>query len=70
MSPERASADYEEPTKNVANQPDPVTLPTNKARQAENRGHMGTVLVVGIALVVIAFAAIYLGFFSTQPPNQ
>jgi hypothetical protein len=68
MSPERASADYEEPTKNVANQPDPVTLPTNKARQAENRGHMGTVLVVGIALVVIAFAAIYFGFFTIAPP--
>jgi hypothetical protein len=70
MSPERASADYKEPTKNVANQRDPATLSTNKARQAENRGHMGTVLVVSIALVVIAFAAIYLGFFSASPPNQ
>jgi hypothetical protein len=70
MAPERASADYEEPGKNVAHQRDPVTLPTNKARAAENRGHMGTVLVVGIALVVIAFAAIYLGFFSATPPNQ
>lgn len=66
----RASADYEEPHKNVADMPDPVKLPTNKARAAENKGHMGTVLVVGIALVVIAFAAIYLGFFSMETPTQ
>lgn len=67
---ERASADYEQPEKNVADMRDPVTLPTNKARQAENRGHMFTVLTVGIALVVIAFAAVYFGFFATTPPNQ
>jgi hypothetical protein len=66
----RASADYEQPEKNVADMRDPVTLPTNKARQAENRGHMGTVLVVSIALVVVAFAAIYFGFFNVAPPNQ
>jgi hypothetical protein len=70
MSPERASADYKEPTKNVANQPDPAVLSTNKARAAENRGNMGTVLLVSIALVVVAFAAIYLGFFTAAPPNQ
>lgn len=67
---ERASADYEQPDKNVANMRDPVTLPTNKARQGENRGHMRTVLVVSIGLVVIAFAAIYFGFFAASPPNQ
>ncbi|MCW5681676.1 MAG: hypothetical protein KF794_08320 [Xanthobacteraceae bacterium] len=67
---QRASADYEDPGKNVADMPDPVTLPTNKARAAENKGNMGTVLVVGIALVVIAFAAIYLGFFSAGTPTQ
>ena len=70
MSPERASADYKDPEKNVAHQPDPATLSTNKARGAENRGHMGTVLVVSIALVIIAFAAIYFGFFSMQTPSQ
>jgi hypothetical protein len=70
MSPERASADYKDPEKNVAHQRDPATLSTNKARQAENKGHMGTVLVVSIALVVVAFAAIYFGFFSATPPNQ
>ena len=66
----RASGDYEDPEKNVANMPDPVKLSTNKARGAENRGHMGTVLIVSIALVVVAFAAIYLGFFNAVPPNQ
>ncbi len=67
---QRASADYEQPEKNVADMRDPVTLPTNKARQAENRGNMGKVLMVSIALVVIAFIAIYFGFFATTPPNQ
>ncbi|HRF09538.1 MAG TPA: hypothetical protein PL193_12975 [Xanthobacteraceae bacterium] len=67
---ERASADYEQPEKNVANMPDPVVLPTNKARQGENRGNMFWVLTIGMALVVIAFAAIYFGFFTVAPPNQ
>ncbi len=66
---DRASRDYEQPDKNVADMRDPVTLPTTKARQAENRGHMFWVLTIGIALVVIAFAAIYLGFFAVSPPN-
>lgn len=64
MARERASADYPDPATNVADQPDPPTLPANKARAAENRGHMGTVLVVGILLVVAAFAAIYITYFS------
>lgn len=67
--PDRASADYEQPEKNVADMREPVTLPVNKARAAENRGHMFWVLTIGIALVVIAFAAIYLGFFAVSPPN-
>jgi hypothetical protein len=66
----RASGDYEHPEKNVADMPDPVKLSTNKARGAENRGHMGTVLIASIALVIIAFAAIYFGFFTAAPPNQ
>lgn len=65
---DRASADYEQPGRNVADQPDPVTLSTNKARQAENRGHMGTVLVVGTVLAIVAFAIIFLVYFQ-QPPN-
>lgn len=66
---ERASRDYEEPDKNVADMANPVKLPTNKARAAENRGNMFWVLTIGIALVVIAFAAIYFGFFTVAPPN-
>lgn len=66
---ERASRDYEEPEKNVADMANPVKLSTNKARAAENRGNMFWVLTIGIALVVIAFAAIYFGFFTVAPPN-
>ena len=66
----RISADYEEPDKDVADMPEPVTLPTNKARGAENRGHMGMVLIFSIALVVIAFTAIYMGFFTAETPTQ
>ncbi len=66
---QRASADYEQPDKNVADMRDPVTLPTNKARQAENKGNMFWVLTIGIALVIAAFAAVYFGFFSASPPN-
>ena len=40
----RASPDYERPRENVADIPDPVTLPTNKARQGEASGHMRWVL--------------------------
>jgi len=69
MAP-RASDDYEQPEKNVADMRDPVKLSTNKARGAENRGNMGKVLIVSIALVVVAFAAIYFGFFNLAPPNQ
>lgn len=65
----RASADYEDPEKNVADMPDPVALPKNKARGAENRGNMFWVLTIGIALVVIAFATIYFGFVTLSPPN-
>lgn len=57
---ERASADYERPREDVSDMPEPVVLPTNKARQGETRGHMGTVLLVGIALAIIAFAFGYL----------
>lgn len=53
---ERASADYERPREDVSDMPEPVALTTNKARQGETRGHMRTVLVVGIALAIIAFA--------------
>lgn len=57
---ERASADYERPREDVSDMPEPVALPANKARQGETRGHMRTVLVVGIALAIIAFVFGYL----------
>lgn len=59
---ERASADYERPAENVADKPDPVALETNKARQAENKGNMGKVLIIGTALVIAAFVIIYVVF--------
>ena len=40
----RASPDYERPGENVAEIPDPVTLPAIKARQGETSGHMRWVL--------------------------
>jgi hypothetical protein len=52
---EKASPDYERPRENVADIPDPVTLPATKARQGETRGHMRIVLIASIALAVLAF---------------
>jgi hypothetical protein len=43
--------------------PRPAALPSTKARQGETRGHMGTVLVVGMALTIVAFT---LGYIVTQ----
>lgn len=56
----RTSPDYEEPNTNVASKPDPVTLPTNMARQAEDKGHMGTVLLAGTALAIGFMVVAYL----------
>jgi hypothetical protein len=57
---ERASADYERPAENVAEMPRPPKLPATKARQGEMRGHMRTVLIVGMALTIVAFVIGYL----------
>jgi len=56
---ERASADYEEPRRNVASMPDPVTLETNKARQGVPVRNMRIVLTVGIVLAILAFIVGY-----------
>ncbi len=48
----RTSPDYEEPNTDVGSKRDPVTLPTNMARQAENRGNMGKVLIAGTILAI------------------
>jgi hypothetical protein len=52
---ERVSADYERPREDVAEMPEPVVMPTNKARAGETRGHMRIVLIIGIALAILAF---------------
>jgi hypothetical protein len=49
----RASPDYERPQENVADMPDPVTLPAVKARQGETAGHMRWVLYGGLALAIL-----------------
>lgn len=53
--PEKASPDYERPAENVADMPDPVTLPTNKARAGVPVPGMRIVLTAGIALAILAF---------------
>jgi hypothetical protein len=58
--PKRASPDYERPRENVADIPDPVTLPTTKARQGETSGHMRWVLSGGLALAIVLMVIGYL----------
>jgi hypothetical protein len=60
----RASPDYEEPNKNVADQGVPTVLPKNKARAAENRGHMRAVLIVSTALAIVALAVVYFSYLT------
>jgi hypothetical protein len=57
---ERASADYERPAENVAEMQRPPKLPATKARQGGMRGHVRTVLIVGMALTIVAFVIGYL----------
>jgi hypothetical protein len=58
--PERASPDYERPKENVADMPDPVSLPAVKARQGETSGHMRWVLYGGLTLAIVLML---LGYF-------
>lgn len=57
---ERASADYEEPRRDVADMPEPVQMPANKARASVPVPGMWLVLTGGIALAVLAFVLGYL----------
>ncbi len=61
---ERASADYENPRENVADMPNPVEMPTTKARAGESRGHMRWVLGGGILLTILGYFLGYYIFFS------
>ena len=45
-----------------SNQP-PIVKPTNQARAGETSHHMRWVLGVGLTAIVIAFAALWLGWF-------
>lgn len=57
---ERASADYEQPRRDVADMPEPVQMPTNKARAGVPVKGMRLVLTVGIALAILAFIVGYM----------
>jgi hypothetical protein len=60
----RASADYERPRENVADMPDPVDLPANKARAGVRVKGMWLVLTVGIALTLIGYIVGYYLFYT------
>ena len=56
----RASPDYERPRENVADIPDPVTLPATKARQGESSGRIRWVLYGGLTLAIVLMLVAYL----------
>jgi hypothetical protein len=58
----RASPSYEEPEKNVAGQRNPVVLPPSKARAGIMDRDTLYMLIVGTALTVLLFAAIFVYF--------
>ena len=66
-SPERASPDYPQPEKNVADHGTETVLPAIKARQGIiiGAGAMVYVLVIGTALAIVGLVAVYLGFFAS-----
>ena len=64
-TPDRASSDYPEPGKNVADHGTEIDLPAIKARQGINIRGMMYVLVVGTALAIVGLATVYLGFFAS-----
>ena len=65
--PERASSDYPQPEKNVADHGREIVLPAIKARQGIiiGAGAMVYVLVIGTALAIVGLAVVYLGFFTS-----
>ena len=56
---DRASADYDQPRVDVSDMPEPVQMPTNKARAGVMVPGMRLVLTVGIALAILAFVVGY-----------
>lgn len=61
--PERASADYPQPTKNVADHGEVTVVPATKAKQGINIRPMLYVLTIGIALAILLMGLAYLGVF-------
>jgi hypothetical protein len=57
--PERASPDYPQPHKNVAEHGELIVLPTTKARQGVLVRPMVFVLTIGTALAVLLLAIAY-----------
>ena len=64
MASKRASPSYEEPEKNVADQPDPAVLPPSKARAGLLDRDSLYMLIVGTALTIVLFAAVF-AYFNT-----
>jgi hypothetical protein len=63
-SRERASADYEQPGRDVADMPDPVQMSANKARAGVQVPGMRLVLIGGIVLTLLGYFVGYWLFYS------
>ncbi len=63
MTPETRAPEYDDEAKALSRHPDSQVLNETEARQAVPVGHMRYVLGISLALVVIAFAVIYLAYF-------
>jgi hypothetical protein len=61
-SAKRASPSYEQPEKNVADQPDPAVLPPSKARAGLMDRDTLYMLIVGTTLTIVLFAAVFAYF--------
>jgi hypothetical protein len=64
VSRERASPDYDQPRRDVSDMPEPVQMPTNKARAGVQVRGMWLVLTVGIALTIIGYLIGYYLFYT------
>lgn len=61
---ERASADYEQPRRDVSDMPEPVQMPTNKARAGVQVPGMRLVLIGGILLTIAGYLIGYYLFYT------
>jgi len=63
MTPEDRAPEYDEGVQRRRSLPDNRVLNETEARQAVPVGHMRYVLAISLALVIVAFAVIYLSYF-------